>query len=180
MSSNIRIQKKCQHCKSEFTAKTTVTKYCSLQCSRKAYKLRMRNQKIEEAHKETQSTITQEVSLFKTKEYLTVKETSTLLGCSKWTIYRLIESKRLKSFNLGIQKTMIRRIDIDELFQIKKETRLPEDIDIKDCYFVNQILDIYNVSEKALYSMIKRNQIPKIKKGKYTYVPKKEIDNLLS
>ena len=49
MSSNIRIQRICQQCKNEFTAKTTVTKYCSDRCSKRAYKAR---QKAEETKRE--------------------------------------------------------------------------------------------------------------------------------
>ena len=47
MSSNIYLLKNCQQCNKTFTARTTVTKYCSSSCSKKAWKLRKRTEKIE-------------------------------------------------------------------------------------------------------------------------------------
>jgi len=52
MSSNIRLQKTCQHCGNRFAAKTTVTQFCSDTCAKKAYKQRKRDEKIEVAIKE--------------------------------------------------------------------------------------------------------------------------------
>ncbi|PJJ76468.1 hypothetical protein BXY57_2088 [Thermoflavifilum aggregans] len=52
MSSNIRLQKTCQYCGNRFTAKTTVTQFCSDTCVKRAYKPRKRNEKIEVAIKE--------------------------------------------------------------------------------------------------------------------------------
>jgi hypothetical protein len=48
MSSNILIKRVCQYCGNEFSAKTTVTRYCSHVCNNKAYKLRLRNKKMVE------------------------------------------------------------------------------------------------------------------------------------
>ena len=47
MSSNIRVPKICQHCGTEFIAKTTVTKFCTDNCAKRAYKVRKRNEKID-------------------------------------------------------------------------------------------------------------------------------------
>ena len=47
MSSNIRVQRICQFCGKEFTARTTVTKYCSDVCAKRAYKARKRTEKVE-------------------------------------------------------------------------------------------------------------------------------------
>ncbi len=54
MSSNIQVQRICQHCGNEFTARTTVTQYCSDTCSKRAYKARVRAGKVEQSNKETQ------------------------------------------------------------------------------------------------------------------------------
>ena len=53
MSSNIRIDKICQHCGEEFVAKTTVTKYCGDVCAKRAYKARKRKEKIQAAKAQT-------------------------------------------------------------------------------------------------------------------------------
>ena len=39
--------------------------------------------------------------------------------------------------------------------------------------------NMYRLSQKALYELIKRNHIPKLKQGKFVYVPKAAIDQLL-
>lgn len=61
MSSNISITRICQHCGNEFTAKTTVTKFCGDQCAKRDYKLRRKtakqqktNEKINESNRQTQ------------------------------------------------------------------------------------------------------------------------------
>lgn len=38
----------------------------------------------------------------------------------------------------------------------------------------------YNISEKALYDLIKRNNIQKTQRGKFVYVPKSKVDQLLN
>ena len=38
MSSNIKIQKICEFCGQEFTARTLYTRYCSKSCNKKHYK----------------------------------------------------------------------------------------------------------------------------------------------
>jgi hypothetical protein len=49
MSSNIRLKKVCQHCKQPYIAKTTVTKFCSLECAQRNYKKRKKEQKLTKA-----------------------------------------------------------------------------------------------------------------------------------
>ena len=49
MSSNISIQKVCEYCGNDFIAKTTVTRCCSDDCAKKAYKARKRAEKINTA-----------------------------------------------------------------------------------------------------------------------------------
>ncbi len=115
MSSNIRINKVCQYCRSEFVAKTTVTKFCSDSCAKRAYKLRIRNEKLEEAIKKTEkefSGVTSNV----TKDFLNINEAGQLLGSSRWTIHRLIKRGQLKATKLGT-RTIISRKSIDALFQ---------------------------------------------------------------
>jgi excisionase family DNA binding protein len=49
MSSNLKIKKVCQFCKSKFIAKTTVTKYCCHKCAQRAYKRKKKEEKIKAA-----------------------------------------------------------------------------------------------------------------------------------
>ena len=69
MSSNIEIQRICQLCGKEFTARTTVTQYCSDTCSKRAYKARVRAAKIGTSNKETQHIKTQPIEEIKAREF---------------------------------------------------------------------------------------------------------------
>jgi excisionase family DNA binding protein len=182
MSSNIEVQRICQHCGKEFTAQTTVTRFCSTRCASAAYKQKVRVAKIETSHKETQRIKNQPIEELKAKEFLMVREVAQLLNCSVRSVYYYIECGTIKAANLGQRMTRIKRSEIDKLFE-KPQPITPKpkqkEFDISDCYTLTEIQDKYGISETALQSLIKRNDIPKIKKGWFAYVPKSVIDNLL-
>ena len=84
--------------------------------------------------------------------------------------------------NIGQRITRIRRSDIDKLFEQTKPVKSSQEAieyDIKDCYTIKEILQKFQISDSALNNIIKRNSIPKLKKGWFTYVPKGIIDGLL-
>ena len=183
MSSKIEVQRICQHCGNEFTARTTVTQYCSDICSKRAYKARLKVSKIEASNKQTQKIKNQPIEELKAKEFLTVREVARLLNCSVRSAYYYIESGTIKAVNLGQRITRVKRSEIDKLFeQPHPVTPQPEQMqfDISDCYNLTEIQDKYGISETALQNLIKRNSIPKIKKGWFAYVPKTVIDKLLN
>ncbi len=115
MSSNIKITRICQFCGAEFTARTTVTKYCSHPCASKAYKQRTRNQSIEKSVAETVQLISVKKTEIQAKDFLSISEACELLNVSRWTISRAIAAERLKAVRIG-KRVIIRRKDIDELF----------------------------------------------------------------
>ena len=117
MSSKIEVQRICQHCGKEFTARTTVTQYCGDNCAKRAYKVRVRAGKIERSNKETQRIKNQPIEELKAKEFLTVREVSSLLNCSIRSAYHYIESGKIKAVNLGQRVTRVKRSEIDRLFQ---------------------------------------------------------------
>jgi len=117
MSSNIQVQRICQHCGREFTARTTVTRYCGDDCAKRAYKVRGRAAKIAISNQETRQIITQPIEELKAKEFLTVREVARLLNCSVRSAYYHIDSGKIKGVNLGQRLTRVRRADIDRLFQ---------------------------------------------------------------
>jgi len=116
MSSNIQVQRICQHCNNEFTARTTVTKYCSDTCSKRAYKARLKVSKIETSNRQTQQIKNQPIEELKAKEFLTVREVACLLNCSVRSTYYYIESGTIKAVNLGKRITWVKRSEIDKLF----------------------------------------------------------------
>ena len=114
MSSNIRLQRICQHCRIEFTARTTVTRYCSDNCAKRAYKARKKNEKIGRSDEETRKTISKPIEELNAREFLSVADACQLLGISRWTLWRAIKEERLKVGKVG-RRTIIKRSEIDRL-----------------------------------------------------------------
>jgi len=113
MSSNIRIKKVCQHCKQLFIAKTTVTKFCSLTCSQRNYKKRMKESKITKAILEANQQIAIRYddaalmnNLSQTEEklkndWLNIQDVAELLGVGKRTLFRLVKNEKLPKLKIG-------------------------------------------------------------------------------
>lgn len=116
MSSNIEVQKICEYCGKEFTARKTTSKTCSDRCAKRYYKQRKRAAKIEETTKTTIKIKNKPIEEIKAKEFLTVQDVATLLNCSARSVYYYIESGKLKAVNLGQRITRVKRSDLDKLF----------------------------------------------------------------
>ena len=116
MSSNIKIQRICQHCGNEFTARTTTTLYCSHRCNSAAYKAKQRAGKVEQSNKETQRIKSQPIEELKAKEFLSVTQVSKLIGCSRQNVYNLNNTVKLKAKNILLKKTIVKRLDLDKIF----------------------------------------------------------------
>ena len=117
MSSNIRINRVCQHCKKSFVARTTVTKYCGDPCAKKAYKARKRKQSIEQSQEETtihREEIRKEILL---KDFLNVDEVCTAFGISRTTLWRLAKNGRVRKADIG-RRAIFLRDDLYRLFNI--------------------------------------------------------------
>ena len=197
MSSKIEVQRICQHCSNEFTARTTVTRFCSHRCASAAHKQMVRAGMIEQSNKQTQQIKTQLIEELKAKDFLSVTQVSKLIGCFRQNVYNLINTGKLIATNILLKKTIIKRSDLDKLFKEPtnrpKSKGIPETqiqelnewkqvgvFDITDCYTLTEVQDKYGISETALQNLIKRNSIPKIKKGWFAYIPKTVIDKILS
>ncbi len=116
MSSNIKIQRICKYCNNEFTARTTLTKYCSPICNSRDYKAKIKAAKIGKSNKEAKEMVSLTFQALKTKEFLTVKEVAALLNCSVKSVYRYINDGHIKAVNLGNRLTRIKRSTLDGLF----------------------------------------------------------------
>lgn len=116
MSSKIKIQRICQYCEQEFTARTTVTKYCSLKCNQRAYKERNRAEKVKKSNTETLRIKNRPIEQLKAKEFLTVRDVAQLLNCSIRSVYYYIDSGTISAVNLGQRMTRVKRSEIDKLF----------------------------------------------------------------
>lgn len=184
MSSHIQINRICQHCGKEFIARTTTTSYCSHKCNSSAYKAKTRKVKIEKSNEQVQLVKNKPIEDLKSKAFLSIAETSKLLGISRRTIYRMIERGEIIIAKAG-RRSILRRSDIDKLFDLPmsivseiKDKQI--EYNISDCYNMKEIQDKFGVSGKALYGIIQRNNIPKMSKGKFVYIPKVMIDKILN
>ena len=118
MSTTLEVQRICEYCGKEFTARTTKTRYCSHTCNSRAYKLTMKNAKVELSNREVQQIRNKPIEELKAKEFLNVRQTSLLIGCSRQTIYTLINTGKLKAVNIKIKKTIVSRSEINKLLGI--------------------------------------------------------------
>ncbi len=184
MSSNLRIKKVCQFCCDEFIAKTTKTKYCSLRCAQKHYKVRQKEKKIEEAKKqfEEQKSTNRKRSKKKPlqlgkEEVITVQQASTILQVSRKTIYNMIETNRLEAININQRLTRIKKSSLDDLMDFDLKRAEKNNIfDIDDAYTISNVLEKYDLAQSFLYKKLLEYGVPKIKSGKNVLVPKKMID----
>ncbi|MFA8436778.1 MAG: helix-turn-helix transcriptional regulator [Marinifilaceae bacterium] len=115
MSSNMRIPKICQHCGTEFIAKTTTTKFCSHRCSQKAYKVRKRKEKVERVKVLDEQKVQFNLNQVEDKPFLSIQEACQLLGASRMTLYRQIKKGTFKVGKLG-RRTIIQRSEIEKIF----------------------------------------------------------------
>jgi excisionase family DNA binding protein len=115
MTSHIRVQRICQHCGAEFTAKTTVTQYCGDGCAKRAYKARLRQTKIEQSEAETKAIRKEPLAEIQAKEFLGIAEACRLLGVSRWTLHRAIKRGAIQTAKFG-RRTIIRRASLEALF----------------------------------------------------------------
>jgi excisionase family DNA binding protein len=190
MSSNIAVRRKCEFCGNEFTAKKTVTRFCGLQCNRKFYKLKIKNEKIKRSNLETNDlNLKSETSLL-ANEILTVEDVAKLLKSSKSAVYDMINSSRLKSTKLSVRKTRVLRSDFLALFE---QPNLIEDQPVKEKvkkvddeiygavdagYRITELMPVFEKSRDALYTYLKKNNIPRIKVGKEILLSKEAVNKL--
>jgi len=107
MSSKIEIKRVCEHCGQVFTARTTITRYCSHKCNSKAYKLQQKKDKIQQFNLVTKNTILKAEmdlslsSVASLKETVSIKELAIVLGVSQRTLFRLIKDDKFPKIKLG-------------------------------------------------------------------------------
>ncbi|WP_292939428.1 helix-turn-helix domain-containing protein [Mucilaginibacter sp. 44-25] len=115
-------------------------------------------------------------------EFLNVKKAAKLLRASDKMIYHLINIGKLNAINLSKRKTLIYRKDIDKLFELPPVVQLKElkPPPISECYHMAEAQKKFNISEGALFRIIKRNNLFKFQDGWYTYVAKADLDRIFT
>lgn len=181
MSSNIRIVKVCRECGTEFIAKTTTTKYCSLRCAGINYKKKRRAAAIGAATGRPKGSWKKESIPVDQKEILSVKDLAILIGCSKRTAYRLIQEGRVPSVNLATRMTRVSKSSVLDLISSAEKARDPNLVGFNpdNYYTLAEVSSKYDLSERTVYDVIKRHSMPNVKIGWYVYVLKELIDKAL-
>ena len=178
MSSKIEVTKVCMFCGGEFTARTTKTQYCSHQCSSRAYKMRKREGKVAEVKREVAAIKAKPITDIKSKEYLNISDVCTLVGVSRWTIWRCIQQGDIHAVKLG-RRVIIRRADIESLFAPELPPRpQPKTAPITEWCSVQDVMATYGLSRDMVYHYVKANKIPKMQEGRYVMLSKSHIDEL--
>lgn len=116
MASKIAVQRVCERSGEAFVAKTTVTRFCSDYCAKRAYKTRKRKAKIEGSNLETGQKIQWPILEIQAKEFFSVADVCVLFSVGPTTVWRLCKSGKIKSVKIG-RRRFIKRSAIDKLFE---------------------------------------------------------------
>ena len=178
MSSTIEINKICGYCGKDFIARKSSTRFCSHQCSNRAYKKEKRQRHIEAQNQRT-NLIKQDLEIG-SQDFLTPSKCALLLGISRATLYRYLESGKIPCVQFQ-KKTLISRAVLDKMFEnpseyIKKEK--PEEEAISEFCTTKEVLEKFNISNGWLFKVAKAKNIPKsVVRGK-TYWSRTHIDRI--
>lgn len=186
MSSKMNIKRNCQQCGDQFYAHTLTTRFCSLKCAQRSYKVRHRQKKIDKVEEETNEVEKEAVERLNFRDILMVKEVAKILGRHIRLVYRMIDYGKLKAINLSERKIRIHRDELTGIFEKHDLIVLPsvelkeiKPFTIQDCYHIKEVEKKYGIYHKTLYMLLKRKNVPKMKEGKFIYVPKRLTDKVL-
>lgn len=185
MSSNFTITRICQHCGTEFQARTTVTRFCSHACNSRFYKVEAKQKKIQLSTLQTAAKRAEQKMQLINKEMLNVKEVAQFIGTTTRTIHYMIKSGRLKAYNFGIRMTRVLRSELiklvesfEDIVPIEPKPRLEREdrLTRKNCYSVDEIRKTHGMSREAIYDLVKKKKIPKLRDGRHIYLLKTAVD----
>ena len=121
----MEVKRICQWCGKTFIAQKTTTCYCSPQCSKRGYKHRMKERRME--LRQIQEMVEVKKKL-ESQEYFTFSQTAKLMGVSRQYIYKLVKEDKLRASRLSSRMSLIRRADIELMLKTKPyESIKPKD-----------------------------------------------------
>jgi len=180
MSSNFTVNRLCEQCENVFVAKTTVTRFCSKLCNKRHYKAKERTLKMAPMDQVVKKVLEGKPDEDITVEFLNVKSAAKLLRASNKMVYHLINIGKLHAVNLSERKTLVRRLEIDRLFEMPTviELKRIKPPPVSECYSMGEAQELFHISEKALFEVIKRNNLFKFQEGKFVYVAKSDLNRI--
>ena len=183
----MELKKHCLYCGKVFTAKRTTTKYCSHTCNSRHYKQLKREEKIKtvlETEKakltEPEKTKSSQLCSFNSKQYLRVSEACEFLNISRTTLWRITKKKEINYIKIG-SRTLFYKKDLKKyLKQLRSDTNpVVNNVFRRQYYYsIGEVAAMFDISDKALYLLLERNNIKKISQAPYVYVSKKEINSI--
>ena len=144
----MEVKRICQWCGKPFIAQKTTTNYCSPQCSKRGYKHRMKERRME--LRQIQEMVEVKKKL-ESQEYFTFSQTAKLMGVSRQYVYKLVKEDKLRASRLSSRMSLIRRADIELMLKTKpyESIKPKDDVDITEYYTAEQIAEKYKVSQKC-------------------------------
>ena len=115
----MEIRKICQWCGKPFIAQKTTTCYCSPQCSKRGYKHRIKERKMELRHIQEMQELR---SSLEKQEYFTFSQAARLMGVSRQYIYKLVKEDKLRASRISGRMALVRRADINAQKQTLRTT----------------------------------------------------------
>ena len=188
--------RKCAFCGKVFVPNSGTQKYCSEECADQAKETRKKRQRDFLRAVEPAMELQQQ-------EYLTFSKAAILLGCTRQYVYKLVEHGKLPASRLSSRMALVRRSDIERMFQSNPYNRVipcskPKSVvhkktstkrrsqntqfpsfnsdEILEYYSGEEVKQTYKVKQSWLYASAKRHQIPMCRIAGRNYYSKKHID----
>ena len=167
----MEVKRICQWCGKPFIAQKTTTNYCSPQCSKRGYKHRMKERRME--LRQIQEMVEVKKKL-ESQEYFTFSQTAKLMGVSRQYIYKLVKEDKLRASRLSSRMSLIRRADIELMLKTKpyESIKPKDDVDITEYYTAEQIAEKYKVNAKWVWTYTREHDVPKVKIRQFNYYSK--------
>lgn len=171
----MEVKRICQWCGKPFIAQKTTTNYCSPQCSKRGYKHRMKERRMELIQSQE---LLEVKKMLENQEYFTFSQAAKLMGVSRQYIYKLVKENKLRASRISSRMSFIRRADIELLLKSKPYERVMSKVefDIAEYYTAEEIAKKYKVNTKWVWTYTRKHNVPKVKIRQFNYYSKKHID----
>ena len=171
----MEVKRICKWCGKPFIAQKSTTNYCSPQCSKRGYKHRMKERRME--MKEFQEMLEVKKKM-ESQEFFTFSQAAKLMGVSRQYVYKLVKQDKLRASRLSARMSLIRRTDIELMLKTKpyESIKPKDDFDKSEYYTAEQIAEKYKVNAKWVWTYTRKHDVPKVRIRQFNYYSKKHID----
>ena len=191
--------RKCAHCGKVFATNSGMQRYCSEGCATAA-------KETKKKRKKDFLRAVEPVMELQQQEYLTFSKAAILLGCTRQYVYKLVEQRKLPASRLSSRMALIRRSDIERMFEAnpynrvlpcakpkidsskkkasvgdknrKNQSTSSNSDEVLEYYSGEEVMQTYKVKQSWLYTSAKRHQIPMCRIAGRNYYSKKHIDSV--